>query len=84
MFPQFLDFTPTDSTPIPSQAVVVSLPSIESSFATHTTASIKGWDHDEAAVLMLACEVLDGAESFLWVRFSILEQFVVRCAYLST
>ncbi|KAG9077921.1 hypothetical protein FS749_010151 [Ceratobasidium sp. UAMH 11750] len=48
------------------KAVVVSLPTIESSYATHTSKSIIGFDHPEYPALRLACEVLDGTESFLW------------------
>ncbi|KAG9126853.1 hypothetical protein FRC07_001710 [Ceratobasidium sp. 392] len=48
------------------KAVVVSLPTIESSYATHTSKSIIGFDHPEFPALRLACEVLDGTESFLW------------------
>lgn len=46
---------------------MLSLPTIESSYAIHTTKSISGWDHPDGATLKLACEVLDGTESFLWV-----------------
>ncbi|KAG8742736.1 hypothetical protein FRC12_015287 [Ceratobasidium sp. 428] len=48
------------------KGVVVSLPTIESSYATHTSKSIIGFDHPEYPALRLACEVLDGTESFLW------------------
>jgi hypothetical protein len=58
---------------------VVSLPTIESSFALHTTRSISGFDHPDAAALRLACEVLDGAESFLWVGCGALRTFI-SCA----
>jgi len=44
----------------------VSLPTIESSFALHSTKSISGFDHPDSPALRLACEVLDGTESFLW------------------
>lgn len=46
--------------------MVVSLPTIESSYAIHTTKGIVGFDHPEYPALRLACEVLDGTESFLW------------------
>jgi hypothetical protein len=49
------------------QGVVVTLPTIESSFALHTTKTISGFDHPESFALRLACEVIEGAESFLWV-----------------
>ncbi|KAF8337466.1 Metalloenzyme, LuxS/M16 peptidase-like protein [Cantharellus anzutake] len=48
------------------QGIVVSLATIESSFALHTTKSISGFGHPEHPALRLACEVLDGAESYLW------------------
>ncbi|QRV76246.1 Zinc metalloprotease [Ceratobasidium sp. AG-Ba] len=48
------------------KAVVVSLPTIESSYAIHTSKSIIGFDHPEYPALRVACEVLDGTESFLW------------------
>ncbi|KAG9104560.1 hypothetical protein FRC06_001340 [Ceratobasidium sp. 370] len=48
------------------KAVVVSLPTIESSYAIHTSKGIIGFDHPEYPALRLACEVLDGTESFLW------------------
>ena len=47
--------------------MVVSLPTIESSFAIHTTKSISGYQHPDYPALRVACEVLDGTESFLWV-----------------
>lgn len=50
------------------QAIVVSLPSIESSFTTHTTKSIQGFDHPKYPALRIAIEVLNAAESYLWVR----------------
>jgi Zn-dependent M16 (insulinase) family peptidase len=52
------------------KAVVVSLPTIESSFAIHTTSisgsEFKGFKHPDYAALKVACEVLEGTESFLW------------------
>ncbi|CAE6520523.1 unnamed protein product [Rhizoctonia solani] len=49
-----------------SPAVVVSMPTIESSYALHTTQAVVGSDHPDYPALRLACEVLDGIESFLW------------------
>jgi len=46
---------------------VVSLPTIESSFVNHTTKAIQGFDHPELPALRVALEVLNAAESFLWV-----------------
>ncbi|CAE6445118.1 unnamed protein product [Rhizoctonia solani] len=48
------------------KAVVVSMPTIESSYAMHTTQAVVGSDHPDYPALRLACEVLDGIESFLW------------------
>ncbi|CUA75460.1 putative protein C3H1,02c [Schizosaccharomyces pombe 972h-] [Rhizoctonia solani] len=48
------------------KAVVVSMPTIESSYAMHTTQSGVGFNHVDYPALRLACEVLDGIESFLW------------------
>ncbi|CAE7154201.1 unnamed protein product [Rhizoctonia solani] len=48
------------------KAVVVSMPTIESSYAMHTARGIVGFDHPDYPALRLACEVLDGTESFLW------------------
>jgi hypothetical protein len=50
-----------------SQATVVSLPTIESSFVNHTTKAIRGFDHPEFPALRVALEVLNATESFLWV-----------------
>ncbi|KZS93010.1 hypothetical protein SISNIDRAFT_454956 [Sistotremastrum niveocremeum HHB9708] len=51
----------------PSQkAVVVSLPTIESSFSVHTAKSIQGWGHPEWPALRIAVECLNALESFLW------------------
>ncbi|CAE6416736.1 unnamed protein product [Rhizoctonia solani] len=48
------------------KAVVVSMPTIESSYAIHTAQGVVGFDHPDYPALRLACEVLDGTESFLW------------------
>lgn len=45
----------------------MSLPTIESSFVTHGTNSIQGFDHAEYPVLRLALEVLNATEGYLWV-----------------
>jgi hypothetical protein len=45
----------------------MSLPTIESSFVTHTTKGIQGFDHAEYPVIRLALEVLNATESYLWV-----------------
>ena len=43
------------------------LPTIESSFVTHTCKSIQGFNHPEYPALRVAVEVLNATESFLWV-----------------
>jgi len=48
------------------KGIILSLPTIESSFGVHITRIFQGWDHPDAAIVKLACEVLDGSESFLW------------------
>jgi Zn-dependent M16 (insulinase) family peptidase len=42
------------------------MPTIESSYAMHTTQGVVGFDHPDYPALRLACEVLDATESFLW------------------
>ena len=49
------------------QAVVVALPSIESSFATHYAKGLQGFSHSEYPALRIAAEVLNATESYLWV-----------------
>lgn len=49
------------------QAIVMSLPTIESSFATHTTRGIRGFEHPEYPAVRVALEVLNATESYLWV-----------------
>ena len=46
----------------------MSLPTTESSFATHTTKGIRGFDHSEYTVIRVALEVLNACEGYLWVR----------------
>ncbi|PFH54559.1 hypothetical protein AMATHDRAFT_123 [Amanita thiersii Skay4041] len=48
------------------KAVVMSLPTIESSFVTHTTKGITGFRHPEYPVLRVAIELLNAVESYLW------------------
>ena len=52
-----------------TKAIVLILPTIESSFVNHTTKSIEGFDHPESPALVVALEALNAAESFLWVKF---------------
>ncbi|KZO96339.1 hypothetical protein CALVIDRAFT_481506 [Calocera viscosa TUFC12733] len=48
------------------KAVVVTIPSIESSYSIHSTGTLTSWDHPDYAALRVAAEVLEGMESFLW------------------
>ncbi|KAI0330572.1 hypothetical protein GY45DRAFT_1323517 [Cubamyces sp. BRFM 1775] len=48
------------------RAVVVSLPTIESAFVTHTAKGVQGWAHPEYPAMRVAVEVLNATESFLW------------------
>ncbi|KAL4071016.1 Metalloenzyme, LuxS/M16 peptidase-like protein [Scleroderma citrinum] len=48
------------------QATVVSLPTIESSYVSHTSKGIQGFDHPEFPALRVTLEVLSGTESYLW------------------
>jgi hypothetical protein len=49
------------------QGLILSLSTIETSFATHATQAITRWDHPDYPALRLTCNVLDGVESYLWV-----------------
>lgn len=51
----------------PTQAVVLSLPTIESSFVTHYAKGIRGYAHPEYPALRVATEILNATESYLWV-----------------
>ncbi|KAH9837131.1 Metalloenzyme, LuxS/M16 peptidase-like protein [Rhodofomes roseus] len=48
------------------KAVVVSLPTIESSYTSHVTKGIQGFTHDERPAFVVAAEVLNATESYLW------------------
>ncbi|KAI0931998.1 hypothetical protein AcV7_000767 [Taiwanofungus camphoratus] len=48
------------------KAIVVSLPTIESSYASHTTKGIQGFAHPDYPPLRVALEVLNATESYLW------------------
>jgi len=45
----------------------MSLPTIENSFAIHTTKGIQGFDHAQYPVIRVALEVLNATEGYLWV-----------------
>jgi len=49
------------------QAVVTTLPTVESSYVTHTTKAIRGFGHPQYPALRIATEILNAAEGFLWV-----------------
>ncbi|KAF9473122.1 hypothetical protein BDN70DRAFT_886165 [Pholiota conissans] len=51
---------------ISCKAVIMSLPTIESSYATHTAKGIEGFDHPEYPAVRVALEVLNATESYLW------------------
>ena len=46
----------------------MSLPTIENSFATHTTKTIRGIDHPNYPVIRVVLEILSAPEGYLWVR----------------
>jgi Zn-dependent M16 (insulinase) family peptidase len=46
--------------------VVLTLPSIESAYAIHSTSAIRGFDHAEYPALRVALEVLNATEGFFW------------------
>jgi Zn-dependent M16 (insulinase) family peptidase len=52
----------------------MSLPTIESSFVTHTTNGIAGFKHPDYPVLRVAVEVLNATESYLWVSMLLLQK----------
>ena len=49
------------------KAVVLSLPTIESSNVNHTTKGIQGFDNPESPALIVALEALTATEGYLWV-----------------
>jgi hypothetical protein len=49
----------------------MSLPTIESSYVTHTTKSIQGFNHPEYPVLRVALEIMNATEGYLWVCYNI-------------
>ncbi|KAJ7254026.1 Metalloenzyme, LuxS/M16 peptidase-like protein [Mycena haematopus] len=49
-----------------TKGVVMGLPTIESSYVTHSTKAIKGFNHPEYAAFRIALEVLNATESYLW------------------
>jgi len=48
------------------KAIVLSLPTIESSYVTHTTKAIQGFNNPEYPAIRVALEVLNATESYLW------------------
>ncbi|KAF9270307.1 hypothetical protein L218DRAFT_952466 [Marasmius fiardii PR-910] len=57
--------SPVGQKPV-KKAIVMSLPTIESAYVTHTTQGIQGFDHPEYPAFRVALEVLNATESFLW------------------
>ncbi|KAF8216136.1 Metalloenzyme, LuxS/M16 peptidase-like protein [Mycena galopus ATCC 62051] len=49
-----------------TKGVVMGLPTVESSYVTHSTKAIKGFNHPEYAAFRIAMEVLNATESYLW------------------
>ena len=54
-----------------AQAVVMSLPTTESSFGIHTTMGVQGFDNPEYPAIRLAMRVLNAVEGYLWVGFTL-------------
>lgn len=48
------------------QAIVVTLPTIESSYVSHVGKGIQGFSHPDYPALRVASEILSATESFLW------------------
>jgi len=48
------------------KAIVLSLPTIESSYVNHTAKGIQGFDHPETPALVVALECLNATEGYLW------------------
>ncbi|KAG5342382.1 hypothetical protein C0989_002217 [Termitomyces sp. Mn162] len=48
------------------KAIVMSLPTIESSFVIHGTKGIQGFNHSDYPAIRVALEVLNATESYLW------------------
>ncbi|KAJ8521451.1 hypothetical protein ONZ45_g1850 [Pleurotus djamor] len=77
-FSPVLPETPLSPVPLASQtlselgqtpsrkAVVMSLPTIQSSYVMHTTKGLLGFDHPEYPAVRVAMEVLNATEGFLW------------------
>ena len=50
------------------KAVVLSLPSIESSFVSYYARGLTGFSESDYPALRIAAEVLNATEGYLWVR----------------
>lgn len=64
----------------------MSLPTIESSYATHTTKGISGFDNPEYPAIRVALEVLNATESYLWVyicNFNFFARSLIICSAIS-
>ncbi len=63
----------------------MSLPTIESSYVTHSAKCLKGFQQPEYPAIRVALEVLNATESYLWVRTSsqLRKQYVMSTLLLS-
>ncbi|KAF8832423.1 hypothetical protein HHX47_DHR1001921 [Lentinula edodes] len=57
--------SPVGANPV-KKALVMSLPTIESSYVIHTSKGIQGFDHPQYPAFRVALEVLNATESYLW------------------
>ncbi|KAJ4001026.1 Metalloenzyme, LuxS/M16 peptidase-like protein [Lentinula boryana] len=57
--------SPVGANPV-KKALVMSLPTIESSYVTHTSKGIQGFGHPQYPAFRVALEVLNATESYLW------------------
>ncbi|KIY47049.1 hypothetical protein FISHEDRAFT_75082 [Fistulina hepatica ATCC 64428] len=48
------------------KAIVLNLPTVETSYVYHTTRAFHGWDHPDLPAIRIASEVLNATESYLW------------------
>lgn len=61
----------------------MSLPTIESSYATHSTKGIQGFNHPEYPTVRVTLEVLNATESYLWVSFRVVVEDVMLISSLA-
>jgi hypothetical protein len=58
------------------KAFVITMSSIESSYAAHTARGIQGFNHPDWPALRVAIEVLNSLESYLWVMRGLIRRIV--------